>query len=318
MCGRRSQGRRVGLNESVAGTLSGGARGRVVSSASDRLGNSRQFAFGRVKDFRKSAFFPPLWQSPERLGSVCSVGFSCQIKATPQRTPGGPGRAAGAAPPAQRRARAARGPGGGMPPSPRWVFLSPRAPIPGPGGGGAARDGQPVPPRGGDHPPAAIPRIAMETAAAADQSFPAAQPRVPPPGTRGCRERGAAPRNDPPDGQRVVPSGAASLCPCGRAAARPLSAVPAVRWGRAGGAQRRDAGPAGAGAELVPLPRRCPPLPSPPGNLARPGPRSRIFPAPLSPQRDLQSQQGPLPRDGAAASFSGLRVKLGQFPRSPP
>lgn len=275
MCGRRSQGRRVGLNESVAGTLSGGARGRVVSSASDRLENSRQFAFGRVKNFRKSAFFPPLWQSPERLGSVCSAGFPCQIKATPQRTPGGPGRAAGAAPPAQRRAPAAGGPGGGMPPSPRWVFLSPRAPIPGPGGGGAARDGQPVPPRGGDHPPAAIPRIAMETAAAADQSFPAAQPRVPPPGTRGCRGRGAAPRNDPPDGQRVVPSGAAAPCPCGRAAARPLSAVPC----RAAGKGRRCAA-AGRGAG------RC---------RGRAGPAPRPLPSSALPSREPRPARPPLP-----------------------
>lgn len=59
----------------------------------------------------------------------------------------------------------------------------PMGPIPGWGGQagrrGAARGGQPRPLRCGDHPPAATPRIAMETAAAADQSLPAAQPRVP-------------------------------------------------------------------------------------------------------------------------------------------
>lgn len=53
--------------------------------------------------------------------------------------------------------------------------------------------------RGGDHPSAATPRIAMETAAAADQSFSAAQPRVPRQGhtdhRSSYRERDSAPRN---------------------------------------------------------------------------------------------------------------------------
>lgn len=34
-----------------------------------RLGNSRRFAFGKAKGFRKSPFFPLLWQCPQRLGS---------------------------------------------------------------------------------------------------------------------------------------------------------------------------------------------------------------------------------------------------------
>lgn len=162
MSGRGSQGRGVGLNDSVAGTLSEGVWGRVVSSASDRLGNSRQFALGRVKGFRKSAFFSPLWQSPERLGSVCSVGFPRQIQADPRRAPlgeaGSPGRAAGAVVPVQRRAPAAAR--AGSPPGEGGSFLTPvgvsltQGPYPGlgragretGGGGGAARSGQPCPP----------------------------------------------------------------------------------------------------------------------------------------------------------------------------
>lgn len=67
----------MGLNECLRDI--DGARGKVVSSASDGLGNPRQFAFGRVKSFRKSPFFPLL-----RLGSVYSVGFPWQIKIAPK------------------------------------------------------------------------------------------------------------------------------------------------------------------------------------------------------------------------------------------
>lgn len=212
MSGRGSQGRGVGLNDSVAGTLSEGVWGRVVSSASDRLGNSRQFALGRVKGFRKSAFFSPLWQSPERLGSVCSVGFPRQIQADPRRAPlgeaGSPGRAAGAVVPVQRRAPAAAR--AGSPPGEGGSFLTPvgvsltQGPYPGLGRAGRETGGG----RGGCPEWAAVSSVAGTTLPLPPRSLPwkplqlqlkvsrwlspGCPCPVPPPGTlqppRSCRE----------------------------------------------------------------------------------------------------------------------------------
>lgn len=84
-------------------------KGREFSTG--RLGNSRRFAFGRVKGFRKSAFFPPLWQCPQRL---CSGFFSYRF--SPLNTRGsedssgstGVSPCAGAPPPPQERLSPAR------------------------------------------------------------------------------------------------------------------------------------------------------------------------------------------------------------------
>lgn len=120
-CVRRSQGPSVRWNESVAGTLSG-VWGRVVSSTSDQLGDSRQFVFRRVKGCRKSAFFSPLWRSPGRLGSAFSVGFLWQIK-SPARQSGVSWRAGSGATGAEPEDIA--GQGGQGSPSAGAFFLSP-------------------------------------------------------------------------------------------------------------------------------------------------------------------------------------------------
>lgn len=384
MCGRRSQGRRVGLNETAAETLSEGVWGRVVSSASDRLGNSRQFAFGRVKGFRKSAFFPPLWQSPERLGSVCSVGFPWQIKMTPKEHRSAKRRvlagrqerfrlcsaehgrpAAGRAAPRQGRAAV---PSRRPLSSPRWVFLLPRGPIlrsgRQEGRRGAARGGQPCPPWRGP-PSRCRPVHCHGNRCSCSSKFPGgsapgapAGTRQPPPPPRSWRERGAAPRNDPPRPQPSVGRSAAwgQLCReepfrclfCrghggkrkaggapelggskrgGTPAANTLSPPPC--WGHCeermemrGGRTRGRQMPEQSWSLSSAASHLCPP-----GSFARPGHRLPHLPGlfvPAPGPADAPSAAGPaapagspLPRDGAA-SFSGVRVKLGQFPRSSP
>lgn len=125
--------------------MSQGVQGRVASSAADRLGDSRQFAFGRVKGFRKSAFFPPLWRSPERFWGRA---FFYRVSRADASDPGEPLRGGGAVPPVQRRAPG--GPGkfwgpGGLPRPPpcRVPPPPPLSPAKGPGAGRRCGGGMP-------------------------------------------------------------------------------------------------------------------------------------------------------------------------------
>lgn len=155
-----------------------------MSSASDRLGNSRQFVFRRLKGCRKSAFFPPLWRTPERLGSVFSVGFPWQFQ-SPARQSGGSWRVGSSATSATsvlcprtwpgRAGRAAPLPG---------PFSSPfpKRPIPAlerqEGRARAARGGQPCPACRGP-PSLCHPAHRHGNRCACTSKFPEAQPRVP-------------------------------------------------------------------------------------------------------------------------------------------
>lgn len=123
--------------------MSQGVQGRVASSAADRLGDSRQFAFGRVKGFRKSAFFPPLWRSPERFWGRA---FFTACLGQDASDPGEPLRGGGAVPPAQHRAPG--GPGmfwgpGGLPdlPCAGYPLHNPGPPLRDPGQDGDATMG---------------------------------------------------------------------------------------------------------------------------------------------------------------------------------
>ena len=208
--------------------------------------------------------------------------------------------------------------------------------------------------RGGDHPPAATPRIAMETAAAARSKFPGGSAPGAPPGTlqpppppRSCRERGAIPETTLPglgrrwaeaqlggssagkshsgafsalgtgvkDGRGVVLSWAASNGG-GTSAANPLSSPPPCRGDRGermemrGGRTRGRQMPAQSWSLFSAAALLCPP-----GSFARPGhrlPHLPGHPVPAPGPADAPSAAGPaalarspLPRDGAASSFSG-------------
>lgn len=79
-----------------------------------RLGNSRRFAFGRVKGFRKSSFFSPLWQCPQKLGSVFFPYRFSAVNTSGSEDPAGStglSPCAGAPPPPQERLSPACPPG---------------------------------------------------------------------------------------------------------------------------------------------------------------------------------------------------------------
>lgn len=172
----------------------------------------------------------------------------------------------------------------------------------------------------------------METAAAADQSFSAAQPRVsrrgPSSRPRSCRERGAAPWNGPPlpwpsvgrsvswgraffgafftldtgvkDRQGLALSWVANKRERHRLATLSCPVLAGEPRGKDGDARGQDAGPADAEAELVPV------LLCRPGSCTRPGHRLRISSGSLSlsrvPREPTALAGSSLPRDGTASS----------------